>query len=397
MIRNLVIALCILAGMLAAGCESSTRSVNAADPKAKKADKADRVQVVAARQQTLSRSIEATGDVVAANAVVIRASVDGPVAWCPWREGDSVKKGEKLVEIERPVYREEVRGAEAALAVARARLAALAAGSRKEEIAQAAENVKQYESCAAFAKTDMERTGQLAKSGAVPEENLEKSRLAYTKCDTGLAAAREKHEMLKSGPVATDIAVQKALVQEAEAKLDMARARLDECLAIAPFDGVVTRVDVRVGDLAAAKSPLLSLMETASIVVRFSVPEVHSHKLSGDSQVKVSMDAFPGREYDARIVRVYPEIDPRTRTRIVEARVKDPSALVPGMFARIGLTVESSDAGVVVPDRALLTAADGGMVAFVVVDETAEQRKVKTGIENGSCVQIVEASGRERW
>ncbi len=357
MIRNIVAAVCIFAGMFAAGCDSSTQSIAATDSKAKKADP---VQVVAARQQTVSRSIEVTGDVVAANAVVIRASVDGPVAWCPWREGDSVKKGEKLVEIDRPVYREEVRGAEAALSVARARLAALAAGARKEEVAQASEIVKEYESCAEFSKTDMERTEQLVKSGAVPEENLEKSRMAYTKCETGLAAAREKHEMLKSGPVATDIDVQKALVREAEAKVDMARARLAECLVTAPFDGVVTRVDVRPGDLAAAKSPLLSLMEIDSIVVRFSVPEAHSHKLSGDTPVKVSMDALPGKEYGARIVRVYPEIDPRTRTRIVEARVEDSTNLVPGMFARLSLTMESSDAGVVVPDRALLTTSDGG-------------------------------------
>lgn len=391
MIKNLGIVVFILVGLFLAGCDSSPLPAKADELKTeKRAEKTDPVQVIAARQQTISRSIEVTGDVVAANTVVIRSSIDGPVADCPWREGDAVKKGEKLVEIDRPVYQQEVRSAEAALAVARARLAALMAGSRKEEIAQAAEMVKQYQSCTAFAGTEMERTKQLAEIGAIPEENLDKSKLDYIKCKTGLAAAREKHDMLKSGPVPTDVAVQKALVRESEAKLDMAKAKLAECLIAAPFDGVITRVDVHAGDMASAKAPLLTLMETASIVVRFSVPEVHSYKLNEDTPLQISLDALPNESFDARIVRVYPEIDPRTRTRIMEAIVDDYANLVPGMFARITLTTESSDAGVVVPDRALLTTSAGGTVAFVSVNETAEQRKVKIGIENGSCVQVIE-------
>ncbi|MFW6374315.1 MAG: efflux RND transporter periplasmic adaptor subunit [Thermodesulfobacteriota bacterium] len=385
----------IFVALIFAGCDATPITADASQPKTEpasgpKTEKPSPVRVVTARHQVISREIEATGDVVAANRVTIRSSVEGPISWFPWREGDAVKKGERLVEIDRPVYREEVRGAEAALAVARARLADFRAGTREEEVAQAAETVRQLESCAVFAETDLTRVDQLVKTGALPEESLEKARVAFTKCETGLTAARARHRMLKAGPTATDLAVQQALVSEAEARLDMARARLAECVIHAPFDGVVAQVEVRPGDLAQAKAPLLTLIETASIVVRFSLPESGTRTLNGQIPVSAVFDALPGRSYPARIVRVYPEIDPRTRTRTVEARVEDAAELVPGMFARLAVVVESSEACVVLPDRALLTRSGGDPAAFVVVDGAAERRTVKTGIENGSCIQVVE-------
>ena len=385
--------LCIV--LLLAGCDAAPTAADASRAETKpasgpKVEKPSSVRVVTAKNRVISRNIEATGDVVAANRVTIRSSVEGPIAWFPWREGDAVKKGERLVEIDRPVYREEVRGAEAALAVARARLADFKAGTREEEVAQAAETAKEFESCAAFAATDLTRVEQLVDSGALPGEALEKARVAAVRCQTGLAGAREKLAMLKAGPTPTDLAVQRALVREAEAKLDMARARLAECVIQAPFDGVVSRVEVRPGDLAQPKAPLLTLMETDSIVVRFGLPESASHGLDGKTPVSIRFDALPGRSYPARIVRVYPEIDPRTRTRTVEARVADAEELVPGMFARVAVVVESSEAGVVLPDRALLTRSGGDSTAFVVVDGAAERRTAKTGIENGACIQVVD-------
>ncbi len=393
--QYLALWMIVCIGLLLAGCDATPIAADASQPKSEsasgpKTEKPASVRVVTAQQRIITRDIEATGDVIAANTVTIRPSVEGPIAWFPWREGDAVKKGERLVEIDRPVYREEVHMAEAALAVARARLADLKAGSRTEEVAQAAETAKEFESCAAFATTDLKRVEQLVDSGALPGEALEKARVAAVKCRTGLAGAREKLGMLKAGPTATDLAVQQALVREAEAKLDMARARLAECVIQAPFDGVVVRVDVRPGDMAQAKAPLLTLMEIDSIVVRFSVPESGSHGLDGETPVSARFDALPGRSYPARIVRVYPEIDPKTRTRTMEARVEDAAELVPGMFARVTVTAESSEAGVVLPDRALLTRTGEAPAAFVVVDGEAERRTVKTGIEKGSCIQVVE-------
>lgn len=377
-----------MAIILVSGCDTPPESALASQTKPP--NKNALVEAVSARKQFITKNMETTGELVASNTVTIRSSVEGPISFCPWREGDHVKKGDRLVEIDRPLYREEVKSAKAALAVANARLADMIAGPRKEEIAQAAENVRVLEASAAFAATDLKRIEQLVEKKGLPEEALDKARLESVRHETSLAIAREKYNMLKSGPTATDIAVQKALVQEASAKLDIARAKLNECVITAPFDGVVTKVDVRTGDLAQAKAALLALMEESSIVLRFGVPESDIHALGEKTEISVFPDALPGQTFSAHIERMYPEIDARTRTRTVEARLADSGSLVPGMFVRVKVGVQSSDAGVVVPDRALLTRSGGQSVVFVVSDEKAEQRKVKTGIENGTCIQIID-------
>lgn len=348
------------------------------------------VKVAPARKQTISRKVEVTGDVVATNTVSIRATVDGPIGFCPWREGDTVKRGEKLVEIERPVYREDARVAEASLAVAQAKLADLKAGARPEEVAQAAEAVKELEECASFADSDMKRIDQMVKSGSLPGESLEKARVVYVKCKTQLVAAQEKLQMLKAGPTATAVAVQEALVKEAAARLGKAKATIEECVLRSPFDGVVTRVHVRPGDLATAKAPLVDLMEKDSLVVRLGIPEVESAAARMGDSVKLAFDALPDRTLEAKIVRVYPELDPKTRTRLIESSVPGNIAVVPGMFARVTVSVNTVDDAVVVPDSAVLTSVQGGRTAFVVNDGKAALRRVRTGIEAGGQIQVVE-------
>lgn len=370
--------------LLAVGC----RKQDGADGTSPVKKPVPLVKAVPAKAESLVQWFETTGDVVAANPVGIRATVDGPVLFCPWREGDTVPAGGKLIEIDRPVYREEVRGTEAALAVARARLADLKAGARPEEIAQAKEAVTQLEECTGFAESDMKRIDQMVKSGSLPGETLDKARVTYVKCRTQLVAAQEKLGMLQAGPTVTAVAVQEALVKEAEARVERAKATLAECVLTAPFDSQITRVYVRPGDLATAKAPLLDLIEKDALVVRFSLPEAQSTAVHTDTPVTLAFDALAGRNVESRILRVYPESDPATRTRLAEAAVPPGLGVVPGMFARVRVAVRTLTDVVVVPDSALVVLPNGETVAFVIVDGKAVRRKLRTAMEAGGRVVV---------
>jgi multidrug efflux pump subunit AcrA (membrane-fusion protein) len=379
----LIVAVVSAGLLLMAGCGKQ-------DAGAGMSKKPPLVKVVPARMETFTSWLEATGDVVATNAVTISATVEGPIAFCPWREGDTVKKGAKLLQIDRPIYREEVNASEATLRVAEAKLADLKAGARPEEIAQAGEAVTQLKDCTAFAESDMKRIEQMVTSGSLPGEALEKARVAYVKCQTQLVAAQEKLQMLKAGPTATAVAVQEALVQEAAARLEKAKATLAECTIAAPFDGVITRVYVRPGDLATAKAPLLDLMERDSLVVRFGVPEAQSAAVRQGAKVKLTFDALPDRDFEAMVSRVYPELDPKTRTRLAEAEIAADIGAAPGMFARVAVAVRTVENAVVVPDGAVLTTPQGGRTAFVVNGDKAALRSLTIGLEAGGRVQVVE-------
>ena len=369
-------------GMTGCGSDKDTKA---------KSKKPPLVQAVAAEKTRLVELLETTGDVVAVNTVMINATVEGPISFCPWREGDHVEQaGQKLIEIDRPLYRQEVLAADAGLAVSEAKLADLKAGARPEEIAQAKESVRHFEDCTSFAKADLDRTRSLVESGSLPAEMGEKARVAYVKCQTQHEAAKKRVAMLEAGPTRTEIAVAQAAVGEATAKRALAQAKLDECLLKAPFAGVITEVYVRAGDLATPQAPLLKIMDPSSLVVRAGLPESCAADIRKGTKTVIRLDAYPGKTFSARIERVYPRLERDSRTRIIEVKIVEPVELIPRLFARISVQGRVAEDAVVIPDAAIVTTPRGDKVIYVVKDGKASMRKVTIGLEQGKQVQVTD-------
>jgi len=347
------------------------------------------VEVKRVRRGEIAQVLELSGEIVATESVVIAATKEGPIKYCPWREGDSVRAGEKLVEIDRAVHRAEVQAAQAALAVARSKLADLKAGARPEEIDKAKANVKRWQATLEEARTSHKRQSQLIAQDFTSQQSVDQARERMEVAEAELAASRETLRMLKAGPTPTEIAVQSATVEEAVARLALAKAHLAECVVTAPFDGTITKVHVRAGDLASARAPLLEMFAPSSLVVRFAVPEAHAATVRRGLGLHVTLDAMPGQEFSAEVARVYPQLDEAMRTRTVEARLTDSAALAPNMFARLTLDLQKAENAILVPAEAVLTTPTGGRVAFVVDKGKAHRRDVELGIQGQQVVQIV--------
>ena len=371
------------------------------DPSSNPPSPADKVQPVTVkveqvRPQPISKVYETTGDVVATKKVTLGATAEGPIIFCPWREGDWIQAGQKVMEIDRPLYRADVAAAGAALAVARAKFEDLKAGSRPEEISQAKETVKKLKESEAFAARDQERIGQLVERGGLPGEALEKARVSFVDLQSQLASAQQRLGMLESGPTKTAIAVQEALVKEAEEKLKWVQVKLAEGTLVAPFTGVVTKVYVGPGDLASLKSPLIEFTDPSSFLLRFTMPEAiaGAHALDPNSScdscpILVTLDAYPDKTYRAKVARVYPEIDRQTRHRVVEAKILDKVKLASGMFARIKVSIQNVPDALSVPTEAVITTLSGDQAVVIVKEGKAVRVKVSTGIVQGDRAQIL--------
>jgi len=340
------------------------------------------VEVQPVRRGAIVQRLELSGEVLATDSVVIAATKEGPIEYCPWREGDRVKgprregetvtPGDRLVEIDREVHRAEVLTAEAALAVARARLADLNAGARPEEVQKAEANVRRWQATLAEARRTHERQERLVADEFTSQQSVDQARERMDVAEAELASARETLGMLKAGPTETEIAVQMAAVEEAAARLALARAHLSECIVTAPFDGVITAVHVRPGDLATPRSPLLEMYAPDSLVIRFSVPEAQGSAVRPGLRLQATLDALNGRAFDAEITRVYPQVD-----------------VVPHMFARLKLELRRADDAVLVPAEALLTAPTGENFVFVVNQGKAQRRVIELGIEQEETIQVL--------
>ncbi len=369
--------------LLVTGCGGGNNN----DTKSQK--KVPLVVVETVKEGEIVRSLDLTAEIMPIKTIQISSMVEGPLKFCPWREGDRAEDGEKLIEIEREIYRAEVKAAETALIVAQAKLADMRAGTRPEEIEKARQDLREAEQNLAFERNNYERTAQLVDTGALPGENLEEARVKLTAAEAKFNSSRKQLEMLEEGPTQTAIAVQQAMVKEASAKLDQAKAHLNECIITAPFAGTITKVYVHKGDMAAEKTPLLEMADLDTLVIRCAVPELHSSSVQKGMRAEVRLDALPGKLLSAEVVRVFPELDPRMRTRTVELEIREEVDLAPGMFGRIRLILESISNAITVPIQSVIVSPAGDQIAFVVKDGKALQRSVQAGIEEGGRVHIL--------
>ena len=377
---SIAIAIALISGLK--GCGKTSQ---------KKPAPSSRVVTAKAIEICLKEALVTTGDVLAMNTVLLESTTEGPISFCPWREGDRIEEaGQKLIEIHRPIYHQELAMADASLAVAQAKLDDLKAGARPEEIAQANESMLHFENCTKFAKVDLDRTQSLVKSGTLPAEMKEKAEVDYTKCKTQFEAAKEKLHMLKTGATPTEIAVLQAIVTEAAARQNMAQAKLDECLISAPFSGIITQVYVRPGDMAIPRHPLLKMMDPKSLIVRAGLPENCATDLRTGATASVQLDAYPGQTYNAKVERIYPRLESNSRTRLVELRITDSVELIPRMFARITLTGRIIENAIMVPSEAIVATPRGDQVLFVAQDGKAIRKQVTLGLEQEGHIQITE-------
>ncbi|NSW85008.1 MAG: efflux RND transporter periplasmic adaptor subunit [Syntrophobacteraceae bacterium] len=197
-------------------------------------------------------------------------------------------------------------------------------------------------------------------------------------------------QLVKSGAIpGAQMDTARAKFQNARAQFEKARESSEDYSVKAPWDGIVSRVLVKDGDYVAPRTPLVEIFDPRSLVVRFTVPEVNATEIRKDMQVNVQLDAYPGRAYQARVGRAFPELDTRMRTRMVEAVPVEKVDLIPGMFARIEVILAAVPDALVVPSGAVLVTQKGEQIVFSVVDGKAQRRKVETGIEERGRIQIL--------
>ncbi len=347
------------------------------------------VEVEPVKTDSIARMLDLTGEVIPGNAVIISSMKEGRIELCPWREGDDVVSGETLVTIDREVHRAEELAAQAVMKLAQAKLDDLLAGTRPEEIRRAEANLKRAEVTFREARQSFDRQSELFRQQSTSQDLVDKARERMEVAEAEMSAAMDTLVMLKAGPTLTEIAVQKAALSEANARLVLARAHLAECEITAPFDGIISRVHVRPGDMASSRAPLIEMFDSSSLVIRFAVPEAHAVAVRAGMNLQVSLDAMPGRSLSAEIVRVYPVMDPAMRTRTVEARITDHIDLAPHMFARVVLTVARAEKALVVPAEAILLSPTGQRMLYLIEEGKAVRRQVAIGIEQGARVQIL--------
>ena len=176
----------------------------------------------------------------------------------------------------------------------------------------------------------------------------------------------------------------------AKAELDQIRARLDYATITAPITGVITDKLVEAGDVVGAQSRLFSLADLSTMVVPLQVSELDVVSLSVGNTVQVGLDAFPERELQGTIRRIFPGADPSTRLVPVEVALEGDSAHLarPGFLARVTFALGERRNVLLVPASAIVGGGQNQAV-FVVEEGLAHRREVSTGLISKGQVEIL--------
>lgn len=167
---------------------------------------------------------------------------------------------------------------------------------------------------------------------------------------------------------------------------------LENTVLCSPIDGVVTARNYDVGDMYAMSSPIYTVEQIKPVKLLVAVSESDYTKVKKGDSVVVVADALPELTFYGKIEKIYPTIDPATRTFNVEVVVANNySSLRPGMFARV--TVDfGSNRNVVIPDVAVVKQQGSGerFVYVLNADNTVTYKKVVLGRRMGAEYEVLE-------
>ncbi|MBU1598575.1 biotin/lipoyl-binding protein, partial [bacterium] len=207
-----------------------------------------KVKTVAVQRGDLIIKITETGSVQPKTTVEIKSNVGGEVVRLPVKEGDWVRKGDLLVELDTTNLKNKLIQAKADLESAKAKLSTLLAGERPQEIAKARESLKQAEINLEDAKVKLDRQNGLFSQGFISKQDRDTAQRAYELAQSSYNAASSSLSLMLEGARKQDIVSARASVLKAEVSYEQAASDVKDARIYAPLAGTIMAKNVEEGE-----------------------------------------------------------------------------------------------------------------------------------------------------
>ena len=359
----------VLSGLLAVGCGATTSASSGTGGggggKGRRGGGGGDVPVTIAQvtQKNVPVEVQVIGNVEAYSTISVKAQVGGQLTQVHFSEGDYVKKGDVLFEIDpRPL--------EAALDQA-------VANVKRDEAAvgQAEANLARDSAQARYAESQAVRYADLFKNGIISRDQSEQLRANADATAQAVSADKAAIESARANIGASKAAVENAQVQ------------LSYCKMVSPIDGRTGNLTVKLGNVVTPNTmELLTINQVEPIYVTFSVPEaqlpaIKRYMAEHTLQVRARpQDDASAEEEVGNLTFVDNSVDVTTGTIKLKGTFPNQGRkLWPGQFVRVTLRLTTQANALVVPNEAVQTGQNGSYVYVVKQDRTVEQRPVVTG------------------
>lgn len=371
------------------------------------------VEVKDLNDNTIQSSSEFVGSLEAKQRVALAPRVDGRIIEIAVSEGDTVKKGDLIVQMQLSREQGEVDAARSQVSIqqanvenAKAELRAVEAEVAEAEAAveQSKTDLKQQQAELQLAQTNYQRAKTLVEQGAESQQFLDNStkdldaaqaqsealKAALNSSQKALNASKERVASAQSA-----IAGQEAALKQAETRVGIATENLDFNRITAPIDGVVSNIQPKVGDYVEVGQQITSITQDNALELNIGVPLEQASKLELGLPVEiVNLQGEAIAEGDVSFIS--PTADRSSQAVLVKAAINNNGRLKDDSFARARI-IWSEDTGLLIPTEAVSRIA-GKTFVFVTKEKeqengekalVAEQRPVELGAIQGQSYQVI--------
>ena len=224
-------------------------------------------------------------------------------------EGDAVRRGDLLAELDPVRLEAGLMGREAELEAARQQLLELERGSRPEEILRARAELAAARASQREAELSFQRIERLVREKLASPQSRDDARAALDTAAAKVDAAEANVSLVVLGPRQEVVAAARARVRAAEAAVAAARKDLEDARLLAPSDGTIQARVLEPGDVASPQRPVLTLALTDPLWVRAYVSEPDLGRIRPGALAEISTDSFPGKVYRGRVGYVSPSAE----------------------------------------------------------------------------------------
>jgi RND family efflux transporter MFP subunit len=356
-------------------CAAACAKQETAQARGRDGGAARKVNSETVRVETVRRSIDVVGTLAAVDAVTVSSEAEGKVSRILADLGDRVTAGQVLIRLDNEKQQYNADQQKAALARALAQYGApdpqhLPDIEKTPDVQKAAAEMQQ-------ARQAFQRAEELHKRQLVPQQQLDDA-------DAMLQAKRATYD--SSLQNAKNL---RASIQASEASMKLADRQLRDTEIRAPFDGLVEKRLVNLGELVKVQMPVMAIVRTDPLKVTAEIPEKMAPWVGVGQAVELHVDAYPDKAFSGKMSRVSPTVSTSTRAFPFEALVPNREALLkPGTFARVHIESGKSDDVVTVSYQALQYRY-GVNRAFVIEGDKLAARELKIGDRIGDRVEVL--------
>jgi HlyD family secretion protein len=380
-------ALAMLAAL--AACSSDTADQAPAVP----------VEIVVVQKSAMQQKITADAVLFPVAQAAVPAKISAPVKKFLVNRGSHVRAGQLLAVLENRDLAAAAQENKGSYDQAQAQYTTTTAADLPQELRKAQLDTQAAKQTLDAQQKLYDSRKDLVQQGALPRKDLDQAGVDLTNARNQYELAQKRLDSLNA--IGKQLALRSASgqLESAQGKYEGAAAQLSYSEIRSPINGVVTERPLYAGEMAAAGTPLLTVMDISEVVAKTHIPQPSAALLNiGDA----AMIAVPGMEkpFAGKVTVVSPALDPGSTTVEVWVQAKNPGErLKPGTSVQVSMIARSVADALAIPAAALLTAQDGTTSVMVaggceksksVSDQCAHQKTVKTGIREADRIQIVE-------